>query len=338
MRWILLAVLVLLLVPTSASAQEFGPLTPPDGASVSVDPDGIPVNFTCPAYGLFGNPSTYGVSLSTSSALGSDGRLTDGVLVPGAADRANPGQCAVRLGAGGPPPRIQEMPGTYFWQVWRICTECPTSYETGLVRTLTLTSPVDPKLTAPAKVYAGYPFIATVAVAGAPDGSVVTVGRGSGTALGGKAEVVLTLARGTHELRPTLTIGGSPVTGAATRVTARNAKNWTTTRADGVYTGKAGSRSVKFKVTKKGRELRGFSAFVPLTCPGITPGTFTTMIATAMISRAKIAPDGSYVGVLAEEGVSIRLRGKIKGRKVTGGRVEMSEGSCVGNSAYSARR
>ena len=67
MRRILLALLVLLLVPTSASAQEFGPLTPADGASVSVDPDGIPVSFTCPNYGLFGNPSTYGVSLSTNA-------------------------------------------------------------------------------------------------------------------------------------------------------------------------------------------------------------------------------------------------------------------------------
>jgi hypothetical protein len=337
MRRILLALLVLLLVPTSASAQEFGPLAPPDGASVSVDPDGIPVRFTCPNYGLFGNPSTYGVSLSTSSALGSDGRLADGVLVPGAADRANPGQCAVRLGAGGPPPRIQETPGTYFWQVWRICTECPTSYETGPVRALTLTSPVDPKLTAPAKVYAGYPFIATVAVAGAPDGSVVTVGRGSGTALGGKAEVVLTLSRGTHELRPTLTIGGSPVTGGATRVTARAAKNWTTTRSDGAYTGKAGSRSVKFKVTKKGKELRGFSAFVAMTCPGVTAGQFTTQIGTAAFTRVKVAPDGSFVAAASRQESTMRLRGKLKGGRASG-RVELSLGACVGNSAYRASR
>ena len=162
---------------------------------------------------------------------------------------------------------------------------------------------MDPKLTAPAKVYAGYPFIATVAVAGAPDGSVVTVGRGSGTALGGKAEVVLTLARGTHELRPTLTIGGSPVTGAATRVTARAAKNWTTTRADGAYTGKAGSRSVKFKVTKKGKELRGFSAFVAMTCPGVTAGQFTTQIGTAAFTRVKVAPDGSFVAAAQPAGI-----------------------------------
>jgi hypothetical protein len=275
--------------------------------------------------------------MSRTSALGSDGRLTDAVLVPGAADRANPGQCAVLLGAGGPPPRIQETPGTYYWQVYRICTECPTSYETAPVRTLTLTSPVQPKLSAPAKVYAGYPFIATVAVAGAPDGSTVTVGPDSGTALGGKAEIVITLSKGTHELRPTLTIGGAPVDGATTRVTARAARNWTTTRADGSYRGKAGSRSVKFKVAKKGKELRGFSAFVAMTCPGVTAGQFTTQVGTATFKRVKIAPDGSFVGAASRQGSAMRLRGKLKGRRVSG-RVELSLGACVGNTAYRASR
>ncbi len=337
MRRIVLALLVLLLVPTSASAQEFGPLTPPDGASVPVEPNGIPVSFTCPTYGLFGNPSTYGVAMSRTSALGSDGRLADAILVPGEADRANPGLCAVLLGAGGPPPRIQETPGTYYWQVYRICTECPTSYETAPVRTLTLTSLVEPKLTTPAKVYAGYPFIATVAVAGAPDGSTVTVGRSSGTALGGKAEVVITLTRGAHELRPTLTIGGWEVTGASTQVSARAAKRWTTTRADGSDKGRAGSRSVKFKVTKKGKELRGFSAFVAMTCPGVTAGQFTTQIGTAAFARVKVAPDGSFVAAASRPGSTMRLRGKLKGRRASG-RVELSLGACVGNTAYRASR
>ena len=83
-RLVLLALVVVLLVPGSALAQDFGPLAPADGAAVPVDPDGIPVTFTCPPYGLFGGPTSYGVTLSTSPALGPDGRLADaGALVSG---------------------------------------------------------------------------------------------------------------------------------------------------------------------------------------------------------------------------------------------------------------
>ena len=134
---------------------------------------------------------------------------------------------------------------------------------------------------------------------------------------------MITLSRGTHELRPTLTIGDSEVTGASTRVTVRAAKRWTTTRADGSYKGRAGSRSVKFKVTKKGKELRGFSAFVAMTCPGVTAGQFTTQIGTAAFTRVKVAPDGSFVAAASRQGSTMRLRGKLKGRRVSG-RVELS--------------
>ena len=46
---------------------------------------------------------------------------------------------------------MQETPGTYCWQIWRLCTGCAGSYETGPVRRLVLQSPVEPALRAPRK-------------------------------------------------------------------------------------------------------------------------------------------------------------------------------------------
>ena len=246
------------------------------------------------------------------------------------------------LGAGGPPPRIQETPGSYYWQVWRICVECPTGYATAPVRALTLQSPVKPALSLPRKAYAGYGFFATVAVEGAPDGITVAVERngtrvGTGTALGGKAEVVVSLPKGRQTLRASATIGSQTVDERAERPSRSPSRGrGPPPEADGSYTGKAGSRSVKFKVAKKGKELRDFSAFVAMTCPGVTAGQFTTQIGTATFKRVKIAPDGSFVAAANRQGSTMRLRGRLQGRKVTGGRVELSVGPCVGNTAYTA--
>ena len=91
-------------------------------------------------------------------------------------------------------------------------------------------------------------------------------------------------------------------------------------------------------MAKKGKELRAFSAFVAMTCPGVTAGQFTTQIGTAAFKRVKIAPDGSFVAAATKQGSTMRLRGRLQGRKVTGGRVELSVGPCVGNTAYAASR
>jgi hypothetical protein len=334
----------------------FAPLDPPDGAVVPVDPNGIRVTYTCPVYRiadpgfpLFGGPKDYGVTLSTSPVLGADGRLADGVRVTGSADPAvGTDGCSALLGAGGAPPRIQETPGTYYWQVHRICTECPGEYEAGPVRTLTLRSPVKPSLRASGRAYAGHPFFVALTLTGAPDGTSVVVERragsgwkraGSATALRGKAEAVVTLARGDPQLRAVATIGSQRVEGAATRVTVRHAARWQTgARDDGAYRGRIRSRSVRLAVARHGRQVRSFRAFVPMLCPGVAPGQFTTQIGTATISRARIAPDGSFVAASTpRSGTTIRVRGRLKRGKVSG-RVELSVGSCVGNSAYSAAR
>jgi hypothetical protein len=184
-----LAVLAALAAPTTAVAlpgdAAFTPLDPPDGAALPVDSNGIRVTYTCPVYRiadpgfpLFGGPKDYGVTLSTSPALGADGRLADGVRNTGSADPSvGTDGCVAFLGAGGAPPRIQETPGTYYWQVYRICTECPGEYETRPVRTLTLRSPVKPSLRAGGRAYAGFPFFVALALTGAPDGTSVVVER-----------------------------------------------------------------------------------------------------------------------------------------------------------------
>ena len=93
----------------------------------------------------YGGGDDYGVSFARAATLGPDGRLADpvalgtGQVVPGTQD-----QCRSALAAGRGT-RPQETPGTYFWQVWRICVGCPAGYETGPVLRLTLRSPVRPR-------------------------------------------------------------------------------------------------------------------------------------------------------------------------------------------------
>ena len=360
-RSALLCLLVLLCLPGSSAAlpgdASFAPLSPADGATLPVDPDGIPVSYTCPVYRiadpgfpLFGGPKDYGVTLSSSSALGADGRLADGTLNTGSADpAAGPDGCSSAFGAGGSPPRIQETPGVYYWQVWRLCTGCTGSYEVGPVRKLTLRSEVEPTLRAPAGAYAGYPFFVTARLAGTPDGTRAVIERragsrwraaGTGTALGGAAEAVVKLPRGDQRIRVRLTIGAQRLVSAPRPVAVRRARRWRTRATDaGRYAGRAGSRSVRLTVTRRGRELRGFRAFVPMLCPGISPGQFTTQIGTAIIGRARIAPDGRFIAVSTPEpATAIKLRGRLQRRKVSGGRVQLSVGTCTGSASFRARR
>jgi hypothetical protein len=201
-----------------------------------------------------------------------------------------------------------------------------------------------PALTLPARVYAGYPFIATVAVPGAAAGTEVTVQRavgdrwvtaGRGAATGEEAAVTTTVPAGPQRLRVRVRLGGQDVTSAVRRVRARRPASAprTAVRA-GVWSGASG---VAFRVA--GRAIRGFSAQVPLLCP--TPGMvgqFTTQVARAAVDRIRLAPDGSFVGAAVRSGSAVRVRGRLRGGRMSGGRIEMSLGACVGSAAISARR
>jgi hypothetical protein len=362
MRRVAVVPLVLMLVLLAAASAPalpgdppLEPLTPADGASLPVDPDGIPVTFTCPVYrtsdagggfAAYGGPTEYGVSMSRGTALGADGRLADPVAVisPATPVPGQAGQCSARLAAGGGQ-RPQETPGAYSWQVTRICAGCELGYEVGPVRKLTLVSTAKPALAVPGKVYAGYPFIATVAAEGVPAGTAVTVERrsgggwaraGAGFVLGGAAAVTTTLPRaGRQQLRARLAVGAQELASATRAATVRSAATASkiAVRAGG-WSGRSG---LSFRVV--GRTIRGFTAQVPMLCP--TPGMvspFTTQIGTAAVAAIHLAPDGSFVGAATRSGSAMRVRGRLSGGRSSGGRVELSLGGCQGDAAFSARR
>jgi hypothetical protein len=330
-------------------------LGPPDGATVPVDPDGIPVSFTCPVYRiadpgfpLFGGPKDYGTSMSRSPALGPDGRLAEPDALGQGSETPPSGsaQCTGRLGAGGSE-RPQETPGTWYWQVWRLCTGCPSGYETAPVRRLVIRSEARAILRTPGRAYAGYPFLARLSLPGVADRTAVRIERrvgsrwrtlASGQALGEQAELVLSLKRGAYTLRAVALIGSQRVESAPRRLSVARAAGWSTgPRDDGTYRGRAGSRSVSLRVRGGGRAVRSFSAQVAMLCPGAVPGQFTTQIGKAFLGRIKVAPDGTFIGAATpDRRTAIRVTGRLR-RGVASGRVSLSVGPCVGNAKFSAR-
>lgn len=189
----------------------------------------------------------------------------------------------------------------------------------------------------------------TAQATGVPDGTKAVVQRrsgtrwrsvGSATVLGGEAEAPIVLPRGTQQVRVSVTIGAQQVASAARRVKVRRARRWSTgAAADGRYKGRAGARSVRLKVAGRGRQVRDFRAFVPMLCPGGSPGQFTTQIGTATVRRARIAPDGRFVAASTpDQDTAISLRGRLQHRKVSGGRVKLSVGNCSGSASFRASR
>jgi hypothetical protein len=116
------------------------------------------------------------------------------------------------------------------------------------------------------------------------------------------------LARGARQLRAVVTIGSQRIESPVERIDVKRARNWSTrSRDDGRYAAGGGLRSVTFKIASQGRELRGFNAKVPMLCPGIVPGTFTTQFGTAILRKVKIAPDGRCAGAAMAGGDSAIL-------------------------------
>jgi hypothetical protein len=314
------------------------------------------VAFTCPVYGiadagggfvLYGGPKDYGVSFSQSSTLGPDGRLTDPVALNQAKETppTGSGQCSSALAAGGSQ-RPQETPGTYYWQPYRICTDCPLGYEVGPTRRLVVRANGSAKLRPPGRVFAGYPFALAISLPGVPNFAPVRIERKAGrkwkrvattSALSEKAEAVVVLKRGRHTLRVVATVGADVVTSAGKRITVRRPAGWKTSgKDDGSYRGQA--PTVKFKVTGGGRTIKGFSASVAMLCPGVQPGQFTTEIGTAAVRKIKIAPDGSFLAAARPDRVtSLLVRGRLH-RGATKGRVKLSVRVCSGDLAFKARR
>ncbi len=121
-------------------------IAPTEGATLPVDPDGIPVVYGCPVYRsyddgggfvVYGGRPQYNVYFATSPALAADGRLdlANVVGIAGPDQVQDPDlaadQCRGWMYDGSDRP--QETPGTYYWQAFRICTGCATGYETAPV-------------------------------------------------------------------------------------------------------------------------------------------------------------------------------------------------------------
>ena len=366
-RGLLLAVVVALVLALAPAAQAmpgdpgFAPTSPADGAELPADLDGIPVTFSCPLYRVAGEPpfatygdyNEYGVSFSRSTTVGPDGRLADvvalgtGALTPGLPQDA----CNSAMAPGGSRPLPQETPGTYYWQVWRLCIACATSYEVGPILHFVIKSPAQMAVRspAPARAFVGYPIAFPLTLTGVPDGTKVRLERragtawktvGTATALGEKGEAIAVLPKGTQRLRLTAVIGDETVSSSERQVPVRAARGWLTDGDDaGHYTGQAGSRGVKLDVSASGREVRRFSAFVAMLCPGITPGTFTTQIGTALVPRARLDPDGRFLAALTQgKETAVRIRGRVRNGTVVQGRAELSVGTCTGSTSFSARR
>ncbi len=373
MRLILPAMLAAaLLVPAVASAGPGDPpveaVLPADGAVSPVDPDGIEARYTCPApyhvtspdtFPTFGDRKDYGVWFANSPALGSDGRLLQANLVAIAGpdqvqDNDIPaGQCRAFMADADNRP--ESTPGTYYWQAWRLCLDCPGEYETSPVRSFRLTaagSAARLAVAPPARIYRGFAFALPLTTDGIDSGAdvAVQVKRGGSwktfaatTANGRTAELAVKLPRsvkaGKARLRAIATLGNETLTSPERRIRVRRAKRWQTSgEQDGKWTGKAGGLPVEFRIAGRGRTIRAGRFQLALLCP--TPGMvgqFTTQIADAPLPRAKIAPDGSFVFAGVVEGAASFVRGRIRGGSAKG-TADMTLGPCTGSAAFTARR
>jgi hypothetical protein len=218
---------------------------------------------------------------------------------------------------------------------------CERAYEAAPVRRLEIVVDAKPVVKPPQRAYGGYIAFYRVAVAGVPDGAEVTLQRrakgrwrgvGVGFAADGAAEVGASLPAGRQRIRAVVTVGGSPAAGEVRSYTVRKARHWRTGgRDDGRYTGQL---SLELRVGGDGRKVRGFEMDVPMLCPGITPGTFTTEIGNAFLPAARIAPDGTFAAAVAVGGgAATAVRGRVRDGKVKG-RVKHSLGVCSGDTAF----
>jgi hypothetical protein len=343
---LLVALALLLAFPAAAVALPGDPpvelIAPADGASVTAEPDGIPVEFTCPDYRkfagsvtLFGDYTDYEAIFATKPDLGVDGRLLDtNVVDRDIPMKTNTGvdRCASGMDDG-------VKPATFYWQAARLCEGCASGYETSAVRSFVVHADLHLGLTVPKRAYRGYPVIASIRAGGVPDGGKVTVQRRVGkkwkkvastTISRERGKVVFKLPGGVARLR-LKAVGG---TSHARVVKVVAARNWTTTHDVGAYQDK----NTKLTIAAAGRQVRDFKATVSMFCVGPTIPDNHIMIGFAPVKRAKIAPDGHFYS-RTKHGHStvIELSGRVRHGRVKGS-VELTVGTCDGTEALSLKR
>ena len=195
-------------------------------------------------------------------------------------------------------------------------------------------------LKAPKKVYRGYAAVATLVTSGIETGSAVVVqGRvkgtwktvGKGTATADQAVVPFKAPRGTTSLRAAYGSGTEQVLSPARSVSVLKATSWPKARAwAGKWKGTVAGlkKAAAFKVEGSAPPLlRNGSFRMNLLCPGIPPSPSTIQAATALVPKAKVAPDGTFVASVADQGHAILLWGRLGDTRASG-TVIMSLGPC----------
>ena len=324
-----------------------------------LNPNGIEVRYTCPeAYIIAGEPpfatyggrDDYGVDFASAPALGNDGRLLQSNVIDRAGsdviqDNDIPvGQCRGHLTRA-------TGPGVVYWQAWRLCLACPGSYETAEVRSMRLTTSGSGLRIAakwPRTAYARYPFHVSVTSSGIRAGTTVELQARRGTRWRKIATITLAadagdgpavLARGRHQVRAIVRAGSEEIASPTRTINVRAATGWRTSRRhDGQWRDRPTGGTVGFRVSGGGRVISNGRFQLSLLCP--TPGMvspFTTIIADAPLSRARIAPDGSFAwaGVISSHATYVH--GRIQGNRASG-RARLSLRTCSGSGAWTARR
>ena len=358
-RALLLAVAGLLAVCAAAQAAPgdppIVPTAPADGATVPANADGIEVAFGCPAYYEFpepgrppnGNYENYRVRFSAAPALGPDGRLAAKLTEDAGATPVEPARtsCTAQLDTYDDATSPEIVGGRVYWQAYRECRACPGFFESGPVLSFTVRPAIGSRLTVPRRVYAGYPAAFTVTPSGAPQdadsllqrrirGSWRTIARGDRR----RDDLVATLPAGRQRVRGVVQLGDRTFAGAPRTVRVRRGGARATGRADdGRYASTDPDDQIRFRVTGGGRLVRGFRARLVVFCVGATIPDNRAQIAFAGFERARIAPDGRFIGVLQVENARTEVHGRIRDGRFTGD-VDTAFSTCSGDKSYKARR
>ncbi len=366
-RIALVTSLLAIVASGSASAlpgdPQIEPLAPANGASVSPGADGIDVTYTCPAYvsQTYGDPdnpivdrgdaSDYDVTFSDRSDLAADGRLA-GHAFPSPTFSARPGSggtCTSTLPADYVPLAIKL--GRVYWQASRSCLQCKPQYEAGPVRSFTVKAAVSATLILPKRLYTGYLGAFTVRSAASLTDARVVLQRRSGSRWrtvtdepyhSDATELFGKLPAGRQTVRAVIRTGSSSFTVATKTITVRREGGRSTShRDDGTYRDAkpAKNSTLKFTVSRGGRQLKGFKASVTTFCFGPDSSNNRLYVVFALLNTVRVAPDGTVVGVLrASSGAREILKGRLSHGRLTGASIDVSLSTCNGERKFRAVR
>ena len=375
MRHVLLAVLVavgagLALAASSAALPGDPPVTalsPEDGATVPANAAGIAVAFGCPEYTKDqygseeepirdrGDASDYEVRFSRSADVGPDGRLADQPFGSdaGARPTGDGSTCTALLDTQDSASSPETAGGRVFWQASRSCVGCTPQVEVGPVRSFVVRpAAVAGTLAVPRRPYAGYLQVLELRTQADLSGAQVVLERRAGSGWRkvaesafflGSTELVGSLPGGRQRLRVVAVTPASRVVVDERTVTVRRGgRRATSRRDDGTYAARSADErdkaSLSFRVSGAGTVLRGFRASLTTFCVGPSLESNRLFVATAVVGRVRVAPDGGVVGLVRAGGGSrVLLTGRLRGGRFRG-EVAGRYSTCSGTRKLDAAR